>query len=212
MHSMTLRSRDHSILGCAREASFSGEGRAMAVGVQVKRWTLQELHSLPDDGNRYELIDGELFVTPPPTDAHETIAARLSRILDPYVAEHKLGLVFRPRAVLRFRGSQAEPDLMVRQEHPRRSGKDTDWDRAPTPILVVEIASSYTRRRDREQKRDYYRAARVAEYWIVDQDSETVAILRAGSADQVIANRMRWHPTGAMAPLEFDVRDIWPNR
>jgi len=75
---VTLRLRVHGILGGARELSLSGEGRAMAVGMQVKRWTLQELHSLPDDGNRYELIDGELFVTPPPTDAHETIAARLS--------------------------------------------------------------------------------------------------------------------------------------
>ena len=49
----------------------------------TKVWTLEELHSLPDDGNKYELIRGELFVTPAPTNDHETISARLTRLLDP---------------------------------------------------------------------------------------------------------------------------------
>ena len=59
-----------------------------------KRWTLEELDSLPDDGNKYELIHGELFVTPAPTFQHETILARLTRILDPYVAANNLGFVY----------------------------------------------------------------------------------------------------------------------
>ena len=78
----------------------------MAMPNAVKRWTLRELHSLPDDGNKYELVRGELFVTPPPTYDHETIAARLTQILVPYVASHGLGLVYHPRAVLRFEGSE----------------------------------------------------------------------------------------------------------
>jgi Uma2 family endonuclease len=47
----------------------------------TRRWTIDELYSLPDDGNKYELVRGQLFVTPAPSDAHETIAARLARIL-----------------------------------------------------------------------------------------------------------------------------------
>ena len=62
----------------------------MHMATATKRWTLEELHSLPDDGNKYELVRGELFVTPPPTDGHETIAARLTEILAPYVREHRL--------------------------------------------------------------------------------------------------------------------------
>ncbi|MGQ0537659.1 MAG: Uma2 family endonuclease, partial [Gemmatimonadaceae bacterium] len=107
----------------------------------TKRWTLEELHSLPDDGNKYELINGELLVTPPPTDEHETIIARLSRILDPYVAKHGLGLVYRPRSVVRTEGSEVEPDLMVRQPQGHRKAK---WESAPIPSLVVEVLSPYT--------------------------------------------------------------------
>ena len=82
----------------------------------IRRWTIEDLHSLPDDGNKYELIRGQLFVTPPPTDAHETIAARLHRLLDPYVAANGLGLIYRPRAVVRIADdTEVEPDLMVRQ-------------------------------------------------------------------------------------------------
>jgi Uma2 family endonuclease len=62
----------------------------------TKQWTLEEVHSLPDDGNKYELVRGELFVTPPPIDPHETIGARLARLLDPYVEKEKLGPAARP--------------------------------------------------------------------------------------------------------------------
>ena len=54
---------------------------AVPVPTKTKVWTLEELHSLPDDGNKYELVHGELFVTPPPTVDHEEIAARLDRVL-----------------------------------------------------------------------------------------------------------------------------------
>jgi Uma2 family endonuclease len=90
----------------------------MPMAMHANQWTLEELHSLPDDGNKYELVRGELFVTPPPTDEFETVLARLSRILNPYVATHGLGMVYHPPAVMRFEGSEVEPDLMVRQPHP----------------------------------------------------------------------------------------------
>lgn len=54
-------------------------------------------------------------MTPPPGGTHETILARLSRILDPYVESQGLGLVYHPKSVMRFEGSDVEPDLMVRQ-------------------------------------------------------------------------------------------------
>ena len=66
----------------------------MHMATVTKQWTLEEVHSLPDDGNKYELVRGELFVTPPPTDPHETIAARLSALLTPYVEREKLGYVY----------------------------------------------------------------------------------------------------------------------
>ena len=122
----------------------------MDVATETKLWTLEEMHSLPDDGNKYELIRGELFVTPPPQGEHEDISSQLARILDPFVAEHGLGLVYRPRAVIRFEGSEVEPDLMVRA---KVKGLGNRWEAAPAPILVVEIHSPSTRRRTRRRSR-----------------------------------------------------------
>ena len=149
----------------------------MHMATQTKRWTLEEVHSLPDDGNKYELVRGELFVTPPPSESHETILARLHAILMPFVAQHGLGMVYPPRSVVRVGGSEVEPDLMVRAE---RHGAGRDWDDAPVPILVVEVLSGSTRRRDNAQKREFYLDAGVEEYWIIDPDRASVRVVRRG--------------------------------
>lgn len=181
----------------------------MAVAIRTTRWTLAELHRLPNDGNKYELIGGELLVTPPPTDEHETIAARLARLLDPFVATHGLGFVYRPRAVLRHGGSEVEPDLMVRLPHPDPRGSDSDWSRAPIPILVIEILSDYTRRRDRNEKQQFYADAGVAEYWIVDPEQREVTVARLGQADRTLADVLQWSPSGATESLSISVPGIF---
>src|SRR5438046_1199462 len=166
---------------------------------KVTKWTLAALHSLPDDGNKYELIHGELFVTPAPTDDHETILARLTRILDPYVAANGLGFVYHPRAVIQFKGSEVEPDLMVRQPQARRKA---GWPKAPTPILVVETLSPSTRRRDREQKKSFYMDdVHVPEYWIVDPEETSITVVRRGEEDRVVTDRFHWEPAGLTSPL-----------
>ena len=173
----------------------------------IRRWTIEDLHSLPDDGNKYELIRGQLFVTPPPTDAHETIAARLHRLLDPYVAANGLGLIYRPRAVVRIADdTEVEPDLMVRQP---QNSPQASWAGAPLPILVVEIASDSTRRRDRMFKRSLYVDARIEQYWIVDGEDRTVRIVRPGADDVTVRESLQWHPAGVAAPLVVSLADIF---
>ncbi|MEO8620901.1 MAG: Uma2 family endonuclease [bacterium] len=171
----------------------------------VKQWTLEEVHSLPDDGNKYELVRGELFVTPAPTPSHETITSRLSRILDRYVEQHGLGLVYHARAVMRFQGSEVEPDLMVRQPPSDEDG----WDNAPTPILVVEVLSPSTRRRDQVQKRSLYVDAGVAEYWMVDPERRLITVVQQGSEVVVAREVLRWSPAGAAAELTFEVARVF---
>ncbi|MFI5309794.1 MAG: Uma2 family endonuclease [Gemmatimonadales bacterium] len=178
----------------------------MHMAAPTRQWTLEELHSLPDDGNKYELIRGELFVTPAPTDNHETIAARLSRILDPYVAAHELGFVYRPRAVLRREGSEVEPDLMVRQP---QADPSADWAEAPLPSLVVEILSDSTRRRDRLQKREFYLDVGVAEYWIVDPVGRSITSIARGRDDVAATDHITWSPPGAAVPLTFEIADVF---
>jgi Uma2 family endonuclease len=175
----------------------------MHMAFKTKRWTLAEVHSLPDDGNKYELIHGELFVTPAPTLEHETILARLTRILEPYVAANALGLIYHPRAVFRVRDQvEIEPDLMVRQEH---RGPEPTWETAPLPSLVVEVASPTTWRRDRVQKRVAYMDAEIPDYWIVDGETRSIRAVRPGADDVVTTTTLIWSPAGAPEPLIVEV-------
>ena len=77
----------------------------MAVAIGTKRWTLEEVHSLPDDGNKYELVRGQLFVTPAPRQYHQVIVNRMAAALMPFVAENRLGYVWQARSVVRAGGA-----------------------------------------------------------------------------------------------------------
>jgi Uncharacterized protein conserved in cyanobacteria len=178
----------------------------MHMAAKPKPWTIEEMYRLPDDGNKYEVVWGELFVTPPPTDEHETIAARLTTILSPYAVAQGLGLVYRPRAVMQFEGSEVEPDLMVRQQ---QASPDATWEQAPTPILIVEILSESTRRRDRNQKRSFYLDAGVNEYWIVDPETRTITSIRRDQPDVVATDSLVWSPTGADESLEITLTNVF---
>src|ERR1041384_2200889 len=105
----------------------------MGMAISIPRYTVDDLDRLPDDGNRYELLDGELLVTPAPSAGHQRIVAWLSEKLTPFVLAHGIGVVHHPRSVIIIDGAQVEPDLMVLPRIPF-----DEWDGAPTPMLVVE--------------------------------------------------------------------------
>lgn len=165
-------------------------------------WTLAALDRLPDDGNTYELVDGELFVTPAPSPAHEYLASALRAILEPYVKAQRLGKVYSPSSVIRTGGSEVEPDLMVR---PAPSTPPNTWEEMPIPLLVVEVLSKTTRRRDHAQKRAFYLRSGVAEYWIVDGEHRTIRVVTPNADDVVPDSKLVWQPTGASEALEIDV-------
>ena len=166
-------------------------------------WTIEQLDRLPEDDNRYELLDGELLVTPPPSEAHEAIVARLNALIVPFVVANNLGFVLHPRSVVQVGDERTEPDLMVRAESPY-----TGWSNAPIPILVVEVLSRSTRQRDLGTKRRFYMKSGVAEYWIVDREQEVVIQVR-GSEEQRISGVLTWSPPGTDARLDIDVARIF---
>ncbi len=174
----------------------------MLMALSTSAWTLAELDRLPDDGNKYEIVDGELFVTPAPSPAHEQLASVLHGILAPYVRAHRLGHVYTPRAVVRADGSEVEPDLMVRPATPMLPER---WEQMPTPLLVVEILSRTTRRRDHEQKRGFYLRIGVAEYWMVDRWSRSIRVVRRHADDLVAETALEWRPDGVGEALRIDV-------
>ena len=179
----------------------------MAMPDRVAHWTLAELHRLPDDGNRYEIVRGALFVTPPPSWEHQRLASLLAARLQPYVAAHGLGSVCFPRSVIRLgTDDEVEPDLMVR---PVPETPPTRWDDAPLPILVVEVVSDTTRRRDRVEKRRLYRDAAIPDYWIVDSEIRTIRVVRPGLDDVDVTDALAWHPLGASEPFMLDVAGLF---
>ncbi|WP_345631944.1 Uma2 family endonuclease [Rugosimonospora acidiphila] len=138
-------------------------------------WTLDDLASLPDDGNRYELLDGSLLVSPPPDTFHCRTVTELAGILhhasptNLYVSGVGFGLGVRP-------GTLYLPDLIVF----RRTALDRRAQAIePTDVrLVVEVLSSGSSGRDLVMKRYDYAAARIPQYWIVDQERPAITVLR----------------------------------
>ncbi len=179
----------------------------MPMATESATWTVAQRDRLPDDGNKYEVVGGELFVTPMPSWRHQWIAHDLVELLAPYVREHRLGSAF--DLITDVIGSDKDvvvPDVVVypftRENSPVRAID------APRPILVAEIRSPTTWRRDVGPKRDLYVALGVPEYWIVDPDERAVTVVRFGHADERVTDILRWHPTGASRALEIDVATL----
>ena len=185
----------------ARYGTGIGENRDMHMAVRTRRWTRADLERLPDDGNRYEVVRGELFVTPAPSPRHEELVYVLAGHLRRYLEPLGIGQVRQAPSALVVEGSEVQPDIMVRAQ---ASPLPDTWDAMPIPLLVVEILSDATQRRDRLAKHTLYVDAGVAEYWIVDGDRRSVRVVRA-DADVVLAEQIEWRPAGAPVPLVLDI-------
>jgi Uma2 family endonuclease len=114
----------------------------------------------------------------------------------------KLGRVYTPRAVVRTDESAVEPDLMVRPATPRLP---LTWAEMPAPLLVVEIFSRTTHRRDELQRRAFSQRIGVGEYWMVDRWSRTIRVVRGEGADVFAESALEWSPSGAREALRIDV-------
>lgn len=175
----------------------------MLMVTKTRAWTADDLDRLPDDGNRYEVVEGELFVTPAPSFAHQFVAGAIYRRLYAFVDAQQLGWVmFAPGDVYVNAESQVQPDIFV---VPRTAaGRPATWRDAPTPILVVEVLSDSTTRRDLGPKRDLYRRTGI-EYWIVDHEKRAVMVGRPGQSDAESGDRLTWIPAGATKALVIDL-------
>ena len=141
------------------------------------RLTYEDFCHLPDDGKRYEIIDGELFVTPSPFLAHQRAVTRLTRYLSAFVQENDIGEVFvAPFEVLFSRFDVVEPDLLYVSK--ARLSVLTEKNVQGAPDLVVEVLSSSTADRDRTIKLKLYGRSGVKEYWIIDPDEPSATIYR----------------------------------
>ena len=150
----------------------------MVMALATRAWTVEDLETLPDDGNRYEVVRGQLLVTPSPSFGHQALVSAIHVLLANYLARDGMALAFVAPGDVRFgRKDQVQPDVFVIPV--ALVTPDITWYNAPKPIIVIEVLSNSTRRRDLGVKRDLYMARGIPEYWIVDGPNREVKIGRA---------------------------------
>lgn len=133
------------------------------------------------DDERYELLNGELVLSPSPKEIHQYISGILYLRLGTFVRERRLGKVyFAPFDVVLSDTDVVQPDLLFISNE--RAGIITQDNVCGAPDLVVEILSPSTVDRDRTIKLDLYATHGVEEYWMVDPDSRTVMVMLRGES------------------------------
>jgi Uma2 family endonuclease len=178
----------------------------MAMPDLVERyWTAEDVRALPEDGNRYECIDGVLLVTPSPSFNHGYAVEFLRERLRAFVRQHSLGqLLTAPADVEIVARSMVQPDLFVaRSVTGARIRLTRD---IAELVLAVEVLSPSTASRDRGVKRQFYQRAGVAEYWIVDLEARRVERWMPGSERaELLSSSLAWSPRDALETLEIDL-------
>ena len=139
--------------------------------------TVDDLDLFPDDGNRYELIEGELFVSRAPRFFHQVIVANIIALVRPFLDHNPIGMIVPGPGVIFSQFSGVIPDLVFISNEQR--GEIASGDKVTgAPVLVIEILSpgADNARRDRIAKRQLYAKYGVKEYWIVDPESRAVEV------------------------------------
>jgi Uma2 family endonuclease len=160
---------------------------------------------MPDDGHRYELVSGELVVTPSPAWIHQSVGMALSFRIRTYLATVPVGSILYAPADLAFGEDEIlQPDLFViplGDQGPIRS-----WTEVTRLLLAIEIVSPSSARYDRQLKRHRYQRAGIPEYWIVDPDARLIERWRPeDSRPEVLGRVLVWQPDPSQGALEIDL-------
>jgi Uma2 family endonuclease len=176
----------------------------MGMPATVRYWTPDDVRALPDDGKRYECIDGELLVSPSPRVAHQRALLRLLVTVAEYLRDNPVGEVLpSPADIEMVPGQLVQPDFFVVPGAPRPNSKWTD---IKGLLLAVEVLSPSTAKHDRGIKRRFYTHSPTDEYWVVDADARVIERWRRGDErPEILADQVVWHPAGATAPLQVDL-------
>ena len=175
-----------------------------------RHWSEEEFYSARDlapAGERWELVDGDVLVTPSPHWSHQGIVGELFSRLRAYVRANGLGTAYvAPLDVLLAPGLVLQPDvLVVPAGHLAHHG-----DVVSRLLLACEAISPSSARFDRVVKRPRYQRHRVAEYWIVDGESQTIERWQPDDErPAILADQLFWHHDGATAAFELDIPSMF---
>ncbi len=166
---------------------------------------------LPNDRNRYEILDGELSVTPAPATKHQIALGNLHRILSIHVLASRSGrLLLAPTDLILPPTTVGQPDLIFIAKD--RSQVLTQRGVEGAPTLVVEILSPTTQANDRQTKAQLYAKYAVPHYWLIDPDKQTLeAYALAGAQYNLVSQAQSGDLfTSAVFPgLSFQINELW---
>lgn len=162
--------------------------------------TYKDYAALPDDGRSYQILDGELYVTPAPNRQHQKVSGNLFAALHAHVRQHGLGEVYAaPTDVILEDTTIVQPDVLF-IAHDRfglRSARGIEG----APTLDVEILSPSTVETDRHRKLRLYARFGIPWYWIVDPDTRSVEVYRLKGARYALASRHAGDEASAAEPF-----------
>ena len=153
------------------------------------KWTYDDWAQLPNNGWKYEVLNGDLYMTPPPTVAHQDASGELLTQMRMYAKRRKLGKVFCAPIGVRLPNQPVpvEPDIVfVKTE---RIEIVTKQYIEGAPDLVVEVLSPSNWTYDRQEKYEVYRAAGVSEYWIVDTRAKTIEVFNLEGGAYILSGK-----------------------
>lgn len=180
-----------------------------------RRWTTAQVRDLIDESRhwpRYELIGGELIVTPSPGYPHQIAVTEFWKAIDEYALAQQVGIALTSPSDLELKvGTITQPDLFV---VPKAEFSDSDatpkWSDISALVLAVEIISPSSVRTDRITKRDFYLDAGVAEYWIVDLDARLVERwIPSRETPDLARTSIEWLPAGAASGLTINLTEVF---
>lgn len=180
-----------------------------------RRWTAAQVRELQDESlgfPRYELIGGELVVTPSPGHPHQLAAAEILFIVMQYIDNQQIGVALASPSDIELKPETiVQPDVyVVPTEDPPEGAEPRTWQDFKELLLAIEIISPSSVRNDRIVKRDFYLEAGVPEYWIVDLDSRMIERWAPDrQTPEVCRTSLAWHPEGARSPLTIDLTQLF---
>ena len=156
-------------------------------------WTADMVRQLPDDGNRYEVVYGELLVTPAPRLNHQLLVSRLAVAIANYLEHEPVGVMLTSPADISWgQDVLVQPDVFV---VPLDEARTDDWSKLRSLLVAAEVLSPSTARADRFTKRRRYQEAGVPLYWIVDGEEQRVEVWTPGAELPAIeTERLLWRP------------------
>ena len=175
----------------------------MPLSLPLPRYTIADLAQFPADGQRYELLEGFLLVTPAPGGPHQVIASRLQVVLGVYLGQR--AYVTGPGVIERQPNTHLEPDLLV---FPGPITRNFRWRDLTAHWLAVEVFSRSSRKYDRDYKRDAYLALGLPEVWLVDRWERVVFVCRPKEPERRVTGTLRWQPPGMETGFSLEVEQL----